>query len=285
MPVQIVARCRLLGIFTSFRMTGTDYNLLWGECAEWSLIAGQEAFMSLRNLCFFAVLAGIAVFPAVRKSEAGGTRSEARSASKREVTARDLVPVQTKNPNDLGPGKILVASRDLGDPNFAETVILLVHYDHQGVIGMMLNRRTEVPISRVLKEIKGAKDISDPVYLGGPVEIPSVFGLLRAKDKVEEAEHVFGGVYWISAKAPLEKAISSRPVPGVFHVYLGYAGWSPEQLRAEVRVGAWFIFPADEKTVFNANPGSLWREMIKRTEMQMTAHPPAQDSRRAGQPG
>jgi putative AlgH/UPF0301 family transcriptional regulator len=241
--------------------------------------------MSLRNLCLFTVLAGVVAFPLAKRSEVSQSETRALNSPNIGVLSTDLLPVQTKNPDDLGTGKVLVASRDLGDPNFAETVILLVHYDHQGVIGMMLNRRTKVPISRLLKEIKGAKDISDPVYLGGPVEIPSVFALLRTKEKLDGAEHVFGGVYWISAKAALEKALSSHREPGVFHVYLGYAGWTPEQLRAEVRVGAWFIFPADEQTVFNANPGSLWREMIKRTEMQMTAHPPAQNLRRGAQPG
>lgn len=238
--------------------------------------------MSVRNLCFFAVLAGIVAFPLVKRAEIGQSKAGSQASPNTEVAASDLLRVQSKNPDNLGPGKVLVASRDLGDPKFAETVILLVHYDHDGVIGMMLNRRTEVPISRVLKEIKGAKNISDPVYLGGPVELPSVFALLRTKDKIDGAENVFGGVYWISAKAALEKTISSHPEPGVFHVYLGYAGWTPEQLRAEVRVGAWFIFPADEKTVFNANPGSLWREMIKRTEMQMTRRPAAPSAGRHG---
>ncbi|MFZ0730971.1 MAG: YqgE/AlgH family protein [Candidatus Sulfotelmatobacter sp.] len=238
--------------------------------------------MSLGNLCLFTVLAGVVAFPLANRSEIGQPETRALNSPNIEVLSTALLPVQTKNPEDLGRGKVLVASRGLGDPNFAETVILLVHYDTQGVIGMMLNRRTEVPISRVLKEMKGAKDISDPVYLGGPVEIPGVFALLRTKEKVDGAEQVFGGVYWISAKAALEKAISSRPEPGGFHVYLGYAGWTPEQLRAEVRLGAWFIFQADDQTVFNANPGSLWREMIKRTEMQMTARPPAQN---AGRPG
>jgi len=96
-----------------------------------------------------------------------------------------------------------------------------------------------------------------------------VFALLRSTDKVEGAEHVFGGVYWISNKTALEKTISSRPGPDVFHVYLGYAGWSTEQLRNEVRLGGWFIFQADNQTVFNGNPDLLWRQMIKKTELKM----------------
>src|SRR5215469_1009879 len=199
--------------------------------------------MSLGRVCFFTLLATIVAFPAVRKVEVEIRQTDTRTANspKIEIPPAVFLPLQSRDPKDLGAGKLLVASRELADPNFAETVILLVHYDPEGVIGLMLNRRTDLPISRVLAELKIAKDLSDPVYLGGPVETPSVFALLRSKDKPEAAEHVFGGVYWISAKTALEKAISSRPDPGVFHVYLGYAGWTTDQLRTEVRLGGWFI--------------------------------------------
>jgi putative transcriptional regulator len=211
----------------------------------------------------------------VRKVEVELRQSDTRTQKSRniETPAAVFLPIQSRNPKDLGPGKVLVASRELGDPNFAKTVILLVHYDTEGVIGLMINRRTALPISRVFADLKTAKDISDPVYLGGPVETPTVLALLRSKDKLEGAEHVFGGVYWISTKSALEKTISSRPDPGVFHVYLGYAGWTTDQLRTEVRVGGWFIFPADNQAVFNANPDSLWHEMIKKTELEMAGCP------------
>src|SRR6516164_7931303 len=230
--------------------------------------------MSPRNLCFFTVVAIMLVFPAMRNLEAirqSGARTP--NSSNIETSLANFLPVQSRNPKDLGPGKLLVASRELGDPNFAETVILLVHYDAESVVGLMLNRRTHLPISRVLAEIKPAKDLSDPVYLGGPVETPTVFALLRSTDKLEGAEHVFGGVYWISTKAALEKTISSRPDPATFHVYLGYAGWTPDQLKTEIRLGGWFIFQADNETVFNANPRSLWNEMIKKTELKMAVCP------------
>lgn len=177
------------------------------------------------------------------------------------------LPVQSKNAKSLGAGKLLVASRALGDPNFAKTVILLVRYDAKGVLGLVLNRRTDVPLSRVLESPKAAKDRSDPVYLGGPLEMPAVFALFQSPAKLEGAEHVFDGVYLISAKTLFEQTISSRPKPDVFHVYLGYAGW--DQLRREVELGAWFVFPAETGTVFNADPDSLWLEMIRKTEMQM----------------
>jgi len=195
------------------------------------------------------------------------------------VSRSEFLPIQFKNPKDLGVGKVLVAARGLGDPNFAGTVILLVHFDGKGAVGLILNRRTDVPLSRVL-DLKAVKDRSDPVYLGGPVDRAAVLALFESSAKVEKAENVFGGVYLISDKALFEKTISARPDPGVFHVYLGYAGWTQDQLRSEVQLGAWFVFPADAGTVFNSDPDSLWLEMIKKTQMRYAKMEPAEIFRR-----
>lgn len=264
--------------------------------------------MSLRKLCFFAMLATIVAFVAVRRfnvpvnkfdvpppnsrlhdtlvpdaslwstgqpaTQPGRSQGLKAFRAKSEILPAVFLPVQSKNAKDLGVGKLLVASRDLGDPSFAETVILLVHYDQEGVVGLVLNRRTEVPLSRVLKEPKAAKDRSDKVYLGGPVETPSVFALLQSPAKVEAAQHIFGVVYLISTKALFEQTISARPDPNTFHVYLGYAGWNADQLQKEVELGAWFIFRADAGTVFNSDPDSLWSRMIRKTELNLAGSEP-----------
>jgi putative transcriptional regulator len=187
---------------------------------------------------------------------------------KGELLPALFLPIQFKNPKDLGVGKLLVASRGLGDPNFAGTVILLVHYDKNGVVGLVLNRRTNVPLSRVL-DLKAAKDRSDPVYLGGPLESSTVLALFQSSAQIEKAENIFGGVYLISDKDLFDQTISAQPDPGVFHVYLGYAGWTQDQLRTEVQLGAWFVFPADTATVFNSDSDSLWLQMIQKTELQL----------------
>ena len=179
-----------------------------------------------------------------------------------------ILPIQFRDTKNLGAGKLLVASRGLGDPNFAKTVILLVHYDDQGVVGLVLNRRTDVPLSRVL-DLEAAKDRSDPVYLGGPVGPSAAFALFQASAKMERAENIFGRVYLIADKALFEQTILARPDPSVFHVYLGYAGWTQDQLRTEVQLGAWFVFPPDVATVFNSDPDSLWLQMIQKTEFEM----------------
>ena len=236
--------------------------------------------MSRPKLCLYAMLAAMISFAAAEKRNGrlqesalpdawvNGPVPAASFGTKNETPPADFLPVQFKSAEGLRAGKVLVASRDLGDPHFVETVILLVQYDAQGVLGLILNRRTDIPISRALEGVKAAKDRSDPVYLGGPVET-AAFALLESPTKVKGAEPLFDSVYLITSKPLFEQTISARPDPGVFHVYLGYAGWTQDQLQTEVKLGAWFIFPAQASTVFNAHPDSLWQEMIRKTELQL----------------
>jgi putative transcriptional regulator len=240
------------------------------------------AVMSLGKLCLYAMLATVLALAAagglnryINKSSVPETNARPNGSSlttgfpaKSEPPSLGFLPVQSKDAKSLGAGKVLVASRNLGDPHFAKTVILLVHYDAQGVLGLVLNRRTDVPLSRVLDNLRAAKDRSDPVYLGGPLETAAVFALYQSPAKPEGAQHIFGGVYLINSKPLFEQTISAQPKPDVFHAYLGYAGWTQDQLRQEVELGAWFVFPAEAGTVFNADPDALWPEMIRKTEMQ-----------------
>jgi putative AlgH/UPF0301 family transcriptional regulator len=176
--------------------------------------------------------------------------------------------------DDLAVGKFLVASRDLGDPNFAKTVILLVHYtEDQGAVGLVVNRATDVPISRVFQDFKEAKSRTDPVYVGGPVELNSVMALLRTASKPGNATRVFGDVYLISNKDQLRATMASAAESNVFHAYVGYAGWGAGQLEHEVDLGAWHIMPADAATVFHSDPDSVWPRLIRRTETQVALVP------------
>jgi len=165
---------------------------------------------------------------------------------------------------------MLVASRDLGDPNFAQTVILLVHYEEgKNAVGLVVNKRTDVPISRVFHDLKEAKGRNDPVYIGGPVELNSVMALLKSASKPEGSSRVFGDVYLISDKDLLTQTLGSHAEATVFHTYVGYAGWSAGQLEHEVELGAWHIMPADAAIVFHADPDSVWPRLIRRTETQI----------------
>jgi putative transcriptional regulator len=185
------------------------------------------------------------------------------------LLATVLASAQSKSAQSLAAGNLLVATRDLDDPNFAKTVILLVHYDEEGVVGLIVNRRTEVSLARAFERMKGAKGRDDCVYQGGPVEPTGVFALRQSTDKVQGAANIFGGVYLISNHISLEKAFSLRPDPDSFRVYLGYTGWTNQQLKNELELGAWFVFRGDAGAVFDSEPDTLWSRLIRKTEQRL----------------
>ncbi len=180
-----------------------------------------------------------------------------------------VVPAPAQE-SELAAGKFLVASRALGDPNFSEAVILLLRYDEdQGAMGLIVNRRSDIPLSKVFEDLKQAKGRTDLAYLGGPVETDNVLALLKSSDAPEDAPKVFGNVYLISNKELLEKTLADKADPSVFHVYLGYAGWSAGQLERELQVGAWHVMSPDAASVFDADPDSVWQRLIRRTELRI----------------
>ncbi len=224
-----------------------------------------------------ARLVWIAALLLLMASAVNGVRVQRRSDlnhDRREWNPdrRLLVPAQAgKRVKELAAGKILVARRELLDPNFAESVVLLVQYDEKGTVGLIINRKTKVPISRLAKELETAKGRTDPLYLGGPVETTGLMALLKSPTKPEDAKHVFGDIYMISSKATLEKTMASAAAPNAFRLYVGYAGWGAGQLEAEVAIDAWEVLPANAGMVFDLHPESLWRRLAEEEGLQIAA--------------
>jgi putative transcriptional regulator len=225
--------------------------------------------MGLAKLGFLAVLITVAASAPLVANNLDAANGAETTYARSEISPPIPLPIQSKNSELLGVGKILVASRNLGDPNFAQTVILLVQYDAGGVVGLILNRRTELPVSSVLGDFQAAKDRSDPVYFGGPVDPHQIRALRKSSTKVDGAMQICAGVFQISTKTQLEQTLNDRAAPKAFHVYLGYAGWHVDQLQKETELGAWFVFPGDAETIFKFEPDLLWPQMIRKTEMQM----------------
>jgi putative transcriptional regulator len=185
-----------------------------------------------------------------------------------------ILASQSQRVTDLGVGKLLVAPRNAPDPSFAESVVLLAQFDKNGALGLMINRRTRVPLSRVLEQFKAANNRSDPVYLGGPVELEVVMALLRSSTAPDKAPPVMPGIYLVSTRPVLEKALTAGTAPGAFHVYLGYCGWGSGQLENEIKLGGWYIFSGDADLIFDSDPSSLWSRLIDRTEQRFARTAP-----------
>jgi putative transcriptional regulator len=162
----------------------------------------------------------------------------------------------------LAKGKVLVAARSLRDPNFVETVVLLVEFSADGAVGLVLNRRTDVPISRVFTGPEGLRAGRSTLFLGGPVETKGILGLARGANAWQN-RHVVKDVYLVNSRESLDALLEAGTSPDRCRVYAGYSGWGAEQLQREVIAGAWSVLEGTGQIAFDPEPETLWERLIR----------------------
>jgi putative transcriptional regulator len=157
-------------------------------------------------------------------------------------------------------GNILVATQSAPDPDFARTVILIVHSGEEGVMGFILNRPSGFPVSHLFPETKSTAAGEAPLYLGGFVA-QGVRAVLRSSSPPRDARRLFNDVWLILNAAQVEQLARAGARPPVFRAYAGYAGWSQGQLRRELLLGLWRVVPGSAAAVFDPHPETLWKRL------------------------
>lgn len=198
------------------------------------------------------------------------------------LTALACLPALAAERRPLEPGALLYASPDLGDPNFAKSVVLLVRYEAgAGAMGLIVNRPTRLPVAEALADVKGAKDFRLPLYFGGPVSPEGVLSLVRAPRAPASMERVLENVYLAQRLEDLAAALSREGAEERVRVYAGYAGWAPGQLEHELQMGAWVVRRGDPDKVFARDPARLWPEvhqLLKKIEASAAPNGSRSDS-------
>jgi putative transcriptional regulator len=170
-------------------------------------------------------------------------------------------------PSSIRNGVLLVASPSLTDPNFRQTVLLIVRHGPAGTLGLILNRSTDVLLSQALPGLSALKGTDYRVFLGGPVQPDGLLLLFRLKEPSAEAQPVFDGVYIGGNPALLERLITHSQPTETFRAFVGHAGWAPGQLEFEMQRGAWAVLPADAFNIFDKDPTSLWQDSVRRLQV------------------
>jgi putative transcriptional regulator len=166
-------------------------------------------------------------------------------------------------------GQLLVATPELEGPFFARTVIYMVRHDAgSGAMGLIVNRQLgEVPMAVLLQQSglpgEGAKG-SVRLHVGGPVEATRISVLHTDDYAGPDTVKVANGVA-ITSEPSILKSIAEGKGPRRARFTLGYAGWAPGQLEAEMKAGYWVVVPPDEAILFDDAYETKWdRAMAKR---------------------
>jgi putative transcriptional regulator len=166
-------------------------------------------------------------------------------------------------------GQLLVATEEMADPRFAETVIYIVKHDAAGTLGLVINRPlAKGPIDDLLKgfgdDAKGSK-LEVSIHYGGPVSTLQGFVLHSDDVILESSTKVKDGIAMTSDIKMIE-AIAAGKGPKQALIMLGYAGWAPGQLEGEIKNDAWFVIPADKSLIFGKDAEKKWRQAMDRRQ-------------------
>jgi putative transcriptional regulator len=172
------------------------------------------------------------------------------------LAAGELSPLAVKK------GVLLVANPSLADPNFRQTVLLIVEHGPGGTLGVILNRSTDVLLSHALPDLTVLKGTSYRLFVGGPVAPAHLILLFRLTEPPAEVRRVFDEVYVGGTPALLERIIRQPKPTETFRAFAGHAGWAPGQLDAEMLQGAWGVLPPGSFNIFDKDPDTLWPDSL-----------------------
>lgn len=211
-----------------------------------------------------------------------GAGSVASATDSAQATGSLVATAVTTVGNAPGVGKFLVASRELRDPNFRETVVLLVeHDDRDGAVGLVINRPTPVELFRLIPHVDGIERSEETIFRGGPVGPTTVMLLVRSVEAPEGAKRVFDDVFRSGNEDLLERLAVDRRPDESFRTYAGYAGWAPGQLEAEIAAGGWHVVPASAAAIFDEEPEAVWPRLIQAENAEWASRSSCAPDRRA----
>jgi len=170
------------------------------------------------------------------------------------------------------PGMLLVASPELLDPNFADTVVLLLDADGEGALGLVLNRPTSVAVAEVLEPWGDVVDEPGVLFRGGPVSPDGALALALVQSPDEPPvgfRGITGQLGVVDLDTPVELVDGSLRR---MRVFAGYAGWGEGQLEDEISRGDWYVVPGEEVDVFRRDMSALWRDVLRRQPGQLAWH-------------
>src|SRR5947209_9729483 len=158
-------------------------------------------------------------------------------------------------------GQLLIAGPSLLDPNFWRTVVLVIEHTDEGALGLVLNRPSETSVGDAVPQLESLIDLSDQLFIGGPVQPSSVIVLAEFEDPSDAALLSFDDIGVLGTTDSIEELAAGVRAARAF---VGHSGWGPGQLDDELERGDWIVEPARRKDAFSSEPRELWSAVLTR---------------------
>lgn len=163
-------------------------------------------------------------------------------------------------------GKLIVAMPAMGDPRFRRAVILVCTHTPYGAMGLIVNKpMPDRKFSDLLEQLRVphfglSRDIR--IQFGGPVERGRGFVLHSPDYASGQATAQVSPAYGMTGTLDVLQALASGSGPTQAILALGYSGWGPGQLEAEIARNDWLTAEASDPLIFGDQDLSKWRQAL-----------------------
>ena len=158
-------------------------------------------------------------------------------------------------------GVLLIAEPSIiGDVSFNRSVVLLAEYNDNGSVGFILNKPLDNTLNDFIPEIKS----TIPVYNGGPVEQDNLYFIHKIPELIPNSIEISNGIFWGGDFNEILSLLQENKIKNSeIRFFLGYSGWSNEQLEQELEVKSWVVINNDYKNdILSKSDSTFWKEKM-----------------------
>lgn len=166
--------------------------------------------------------------------------------------------------NDLQPekGKILISEPFLQDAYFQRAVVLLVEHNREGSMGFVVNKPTELILNDFFPELKNFP--RTPIYLGGPVSSNRLFFIHSLGTIIPGSMEIDNNLFFDGDFDVLKNyMLSGNPINEHIKFFMGYSGWTKDQLNGEIIRDSWLVSQTSYQNLFLARDDSFWKHAVE----------------------
>ncbi len=157
-------------------------------------------------------------------------------------------------------GMFLIAAPSLKDPNFEHTVVLICDHTKDGAFGLVVNRvllSSFIPLHEGLDIKECITDM--PVFYGGPVKPEQGYILYSTHSDIYYPSLKINDDLSLTTAREILIDITAGKGPQKFLFALGFSGWAPGQLEAEMMTDSWLVAPSHNSIIFDIPVKERWQ--------------------------
>jgi len=161
---------------------------------------------------------------------------------------------------EINKGSLLIAKPSiLNDKSFNRSIIFLAEHNEDGTVGFILNK----PSKFMLKDLVFETHSDFRVFIGGPVEQENLYFIHTVPELIPDCMEISPGIFW----GGNYEAVKSLLIQGMIknneiRFFLGYSGWSINQLETELKENTWAIAENTYTNLLSINDAESWKEKL-----------------------